>query len=577
MNIEPLFKKFDELADSPDRIPALRKVILAYLLHLAVNSPDAIACAEKIRNSHETRRLELIKSASRKVVPAVPDVVDEDLPPSLSDIPAVLFDRLGNIASIEKGLSQIQSTKPGKYPLVVTAETRSSSETFDFEGAAAIVPLVSSTGHGDASLKRLHYQEGRYAVGNILAVLKPICPDLIRARFLYEYLTAFKEELLVARMVGTANVSLTINKLKEVPVPLVSGPVLTRIDELMALCDRLESQQQEREEKHKALSRASLARFADAPTPANLQFIFHPSYTIAPADLRKSILTLAVQGKLVPQDPEDEPAEILLRKIGDEKETLLAEKLLKKSQTPENSIDSTDGFSLPTTWRWAKSDDLFFTTKLAGFEYTDHMRLTDYGEVPVIRAQNVKPEGILKTHLKFIDGRTSEALPRSALTKPALLVTFIGAGIGDVAIFDEPDRWHLAPNVAKMEPFNVRGKNLSIQYLLLFMQSPFGRSEIFKHLKSTAQPSISMATIRDIDVPVPPLAEQLRIVAKVEELMKLVDALETQLAASRATAANLLAAIVAELTGTPNTGKVSVPTNTTTGTGTGRRGRPPKS
>lgn len=146
MNIEPLFKKFDELADSPDQIPALRKVILAYLLHLAVNSPDAIACAEKIRNSHETRRLELIKSASRKVVPAVPDVVDEDLPPSLSDIPAVLFDRLGNIASIEKGLSQIQSTKPGKYPLVVTAETRSSSETFDFEGAAAIVPLVSSTG-----------------------------------------------------------------------------------------------------------------------------------------------------------------------------------------------------------------------------------------------------------------------------------------------------------------------------------------------------------------------------------------------------------------------------------------------
>ena len=87
---------------------------------------------------------------------------------------------------------------------------------------------------------------------------------------------------------------------------------MAKVDELMALCDRLEAQQQERETRHAALARASLARFADAPTPANLNFLFHKSYTIPPADLRKSILTLAVQGKLVPQDPNDEPAEELL-------------------------------------------------------------------------------------------------------------------------------------------------------------------------------------------------------------------------------------------------------------------------
>ena len=83
----------------------------------------------------------------------------------------------------------------------------------------------------------------------------------------------------------------------------------------MALCDRLEAQQQERETRHAALAHASLARFADAPTPANLDFLFHKSYDIAPADLRKSILILAVQGKLVPQDPNDEPADVLLERI----------------------------------------------------------------------------------------------------------------------------------------------------------------------------------------------------------------------------------------------------------------------
>ena len=100
--------------------------------------------------------------------------------------------------------------------------------------------------------------------------------------------------------------------LTSIPIPLPplaeQKRIVAKVDELMALCDRLEAQQQERETRHAALARASLARFADAPTPANLDFLFHKSYAIPPADLRKSILTLAVQGKLVPQDPNDEPA-----------------------------------------------------------------------------------------------------------------------------------------------------------------------------------------------------------------------------------------------------------------------------
>jgi len=579
MKLETFFKKFEMFADAPNAVVKMRELVLQLavqgkLVPQDPNDEPAPALLDQI-TAHKTALANEGKlRSSTNVKSMTAEEAEFDIPSNWS------FVRFG----------EIMVNRDGERIPVSKEERETKAKTYDYYGASGVIdkidgylfdkPLLLIGEDGANLINRstpiAFIARGKYWVNNHAHVLDGISEDFLK--FIELHINAINLEKYIT---GTAQPKMNQAKMNSIPIalpPLAEQKrIVAKVDILMALCDRLEAQQQEREEKHKALSRASLARFADAPTPANLQFIFHPSYTIAPADLRKSILTLAVQGKLVPQDPNDEPAEILLRKIGDEKRTLLAEKLLKKSQTPENSIDSTDGFSLPTTWRWAKSDDLFFTTKLAGFEYTDHMRLTDYGEVPVIRAQNVKPEGILKTHLKFIDGRTSEALPRSALTKPALLVTFIGAGIGDVAIFDEPDRWHLAPNVAKMEPFNVRGKNLSIQYLLLFMQSPFGRSEIFKHLKSTAQPSISMATIRDIDVPVPPLAEQRRIVAKVDELMKLVDALETQLAASRATAANLLAALVAELTGTPNTGKVSVPASTNTGTGTSRRGRPPKS
>jgi type I restriction enzyme, S subunit len=81
---------------------------------------------------------------------------------------------------------------------------------------------------------------------------------------------------------------------------------------------------------------------------------------------------------------------------------------------------------------------------------------------------------------------------------------------------------------------------------VLFFNSPIGRAEIFKHVKTTAQPSLSMGTIRDVDVVVPPLAEQQRIVAKVDELMTLCDRLEASLIAADESRRRLFEALLAE-------------------------------
>ena len=98
--------------------------------------------------------------------------------------------------------------------------------------------------------------------------------------------------------------------MQTVPVPPLAEQkrIVAKVDGLMVLCNRLQAQQKEREAKHAHLARAALARFAEAPTPENLRFLFHRNYDIGATELRNVILTLAVQGKLVPQEATEGPA-----------------------------------------------------------------------------------------------------------------------------------------------------------------------------------------------------------------------------------------------------------------------------
>ncbi len=248
--------------------------------------------------------------------------------------------------------------------------------------------------------------------------------------------------------------------------------------------------------------------------------------------LRQQILKDAMQGKLVPQNPKDEPASKLLEKIKNIQKKLIKEKKLKSGKSTGQSFSLVEDENIPPTWTWCKADEIFFITKLAGFEYSEHIKLQESGEIPVIRAQNVKPLAIDKSNLLYIDRETSMNLERCALTKKCLLVTFIGAGIGDVATFNEKERWHLAPNVAKMEPFEGCEQLLNVSYINYYLLSALGQREIFKHVKATAQPCLSMGTIRDIDIPLPPINEQDRIVEKVNDLFLLCDELEASVKAN---------------------------------------------
>lgn len=139
----------------------------------------------------------------------------------------ITYTRIGDIFDIQKGQVTISKAIEGMYPLVVTAEERLSHNEYQFNlpNGAILIPMVSSTGHGHASLKRIHFQKGKFALGNILCALVPFDYKLINAEFYFYLLNIYKEELIVSKMKGAANVGLSITNLSSIMVPLFSSEV----------------------------------------------------------------------------------------------------------------------------------------------------------------------------------------------------------------------------------------------------------------------------------------------------------------------------------------------------------------
>lgn len=145
---------------------------------------------------------------------------------------------------LEKGKTPIQKAIPGEYPLVVTTAARKTSCEYQFEKASVCVPLVSSRGHGVASLNQVFYQEGKFALGNILCAVTPKDENQLVAEYLFYYLNYKKDTLIVPLMKGGANVSLTVDSLKGVKVPLPSVEkqiaIIERLKPFETLMDSLE-------------------------------------------------------------------------------------------------------------------------------------------------------------------------------------------------------------------------------------------------------------------------------------------------------------------------------------------------
>ena len=546
MTLETFFEKFNQFADAPDAVAKMRELILESAIRgmlVPHNASDEPA-------SELLKRIARLQDGQVRKQAALPSVGDDaylEIPPGWE------WTRLGNtgrifngdsvsesgkaeLAKVEDGLPFI-ATKDvgyGRAALVYVNGLKVPLRDPRFKVARANAVLICAEG-GSAG-RKIGVTDRDICFGNKLFANEVW--EGIHHRYVfyvYQAPTFFKE--FAARMTGIIG-GIARSEFLSLPFPLPplgeQRRIVAKMDELMALCDRLEAQQQERETRHAALARASLARFADAPTPANLPFLFHPSYAIPPADLRKSILDLAVYGKLSAPAPDDD--EIPSLEEFREAAASLANSLGLRS--PKESLDEAEPpFDVPGHWRWMALADLGAAQTGTTPSKNDHEAFN--GDIPFIKPADILPDGVNYSN----ESLTRYGAESGSRLAPAgsLLMVCIGT-IGKCNLIERECAFNQQIN--SLSPVQW----VDSQYLLLAVRAPYFQDAAWKKSSSTTIAILNKGKWLSIPVPIPPLAEQRRIVAKVEQLMALVDALETQLAASRATAANLLSAFVAELT-----------------------------
>lgn len=244
--------------------------------------------------------------------------------------------------------------------------------------------------------------------------------------------------------------------------------------------------------------------------------------------LRRFILDLAVRGKLVP--PEIGPASPVVDST--------AVHVHQKAKT--KIADQKAPFALPVGWYWSRLECL--SALITDGEHATPPRIVEH-QIPLVSAKNVRDGRMDYYDTDWVSYETAEKAWRRCRPQVGdILLVCVGATTGRLTVLYEPKDMVLVRSVAL-----IRAKNsVMVDYLAMILRSSMCQSQMWDKVKATAQPCLYINRINSLMVPVPPLAEQQRIVAKVRELMDLCDRLEAQLAAATQARSQLLEAVLQE-------------------------------
>jgi type I restriction enzyme S subunit len=258
--------------------------------------------------------------------------------------------------------------------------------------------------------------------------------------------------------------------------------------------------------------------------------------------LRQSILQQAVQGKLVSQDPKDEPASEFLKKIKAEKERLIKEGKIKKDKPFAPISEDEIPYKLPEGWEWVRLGEILeFINGDRGKNYPSKEKLSNEG-IPFISAINMQDGGIRADNLLCVSERQFNKLNSGKLRKNDTVFCIRGS-LGKSCVYPL-EEGAIASSLVILRQFNF--SNIFSKYLNIYINSPLLFQEIRKYDNGTAQPNLAANDFKKFVFPLLPLSEQKRIVEKVDNLMAYCDELEKQVKENQENTEKLLSAVLKE-------------------------------
>lgn len=339
-----------------------------------------------------------------------------------------------------------------------------------------------------------------------------------------------------------------------VPIPPLAEQhrIVAKVDELMALCDRLESRQADAESAHARLVQAlldSLTQASDANDFAaswqRLAEHFHSLFTSESSidALKQTLLQLAVMGKLVPQDPNDEPASELLKRIAEEKARLVAEGKIRKQKPLAEIGEDENLFELPAGWQWSRLGSQVIESG-AGWSPSCEPRPREGNEWGVLKVSAVS-WGVYQPEENKALPANMEARPEHEVAEGDFLVSRANTAelvARSVVVEATPRQLMLSDKIVRLKLIEWCDR----RYVNLVNSAPHARQYYAQVAggTSSSMKNVSREQILNLPIALPPLAEQHRIVAKLDELFALCDQLKARLTAARQLHERLAGALV---------------------------------
>ncbi len=574
MTPETFLKEFGRIANAPGGVQRLREMILqlAVMGKLVPQNPEDEPAGELLQKiSSELSKEWKLNPDTR------PNECDIDLAPKWICV------RLGSICLVERG----GSPRPIKSYLTQDSDGLNWIKIGDTTNNSKFITSTKEKIKKEGLKKTRLVFPGDFLLTNSMSFGRPYItqikgcihdgwlrispPSQLDKDYLYLFLSSPYVNTFF-RKAASGGVVKNLNTDKVRALPILLPPfaeqtrIATKVDQLMALCDRLEAQQQKRATLVQQARISALDELANAQGKEALQtswkrlqthlsMLFdHPDDV---EDLKKCILQNAVMGKLVPQNPDDEPASELLKRINNEKNILINKGKIKKTPFLSSITEREKQYNLPKGWEIIRFGNLANEIATGPFGSMIHKR--DYIEhgVPLINPSHMIDSKIVEDKSVSVTPEKADELKSYFLHEGDIVMARRGE-MGRCALVTKREAGWLCGTGSFVLRFN---NEVSRKYILLLFRTERIRGYLGGNSVGTTMTNLNHGILNKMPVLLPPISEQTRIIRRTQSLLNLCNQLQKQLAKSTITAEQLAQSIVETITGqsTEKTKKMKAP------------------